>query len=334
MAKSKLYQRNLLFYLGLVVGIVALGLIITYSGYEDVINAFEQGGPEILLITFLYPLEIIPHALAWKLLFPGARNVSNWTFLVYMWISQSINRLLPTATIGGDVVRGRLLALKGEKISKTFASLIADKTSQAVSILVILIIGLVLIISQIDDQKITYSLIGAVIGLAAGIGVFIKLQRSKGISGILTKLTRGDSELLGKVRSAVHDIESYLERIYATPGTFMLSALIRVGSNLAISLEIWFAAWLMDAPISMLDAVILRFVSFGLRSMAFIIWGGLGVQEVSYALLAGFVGLPPATLIAISLATRVREIVVGLPGIFAWLAKEGVHAHSKQKSKT
>jgi hypothetical protein len=41
----------------------------------------------------------------------------------------------------------------------------------------------------------------------------------------------------------------------------------------------------------------------------------LGVQEGGYLLLAPLAGLPPDMALALSLAKRAREIILGLPGL-------------------
>ena len=52
-----------------------------------------------------------------------------------------------------------------------------------------------------------------------------------------------------------------------------------------------------------------------IRGAAFAIPGALGVQEGGYLLLAPLVGLPPDAGLALSLAKRARELLLGLPGL-------------------
>ena len=51
---------------------------------------------------------------------------------------------------------------------------------------------------------------------------------------------------------------------------------------------------------------------------AFAVPGALGVQEGGYVMLGRVVGLGPETALALSLAKRVRELVLGVPGLIAW----------------
>jgi len=61
--------------------------------------------------------------------------------------------------------------------------------------------------------------------------------------------------------------------------------------------------------------LLLESLGQAIRGAAFAIPGSLGVQEGGYLLLAPLVGLPPDAALALSLAKRAREIVLGLPGL-------------------
>jgi uncharacterized membrane protein YbhN (UPF0104 family) len=54
------------------------------------------------------------------------------------------------------------------------------------------------------------------------------------------------------------------------------------------------------------------------RNAAFLVPGGLGVQEGGFVLIGALFGVPPKQAIALSLIRRVRDIVLGLPGLVAW----------------
>ena len=68
-------------------------------------------------------------------------------------------------------------------------------------------------------------------------------------------------------------------------------------------------------PVSWADALLLESVGQAIRGAAFAVPGALGVQEGGYVLLATLVGLPSHAGLALSLAKRTREILLGLPGL-------------------
>ena len=54
------------------------------------------------------------------------------------------------------------------------------------------------------------------------------------------------------------------------------------------------------------------------RALGFAIPGALGVQEGGYVLICSLFSVAPSEALALSLIRRVREIVLGVPGLVLW----------------
>jgi hypothetical protein len=65
-----------------------------------------------------------------------------------------------------------------------------------------------------------------------------------------------------------------------------------------------------------IEALLLESLGQAIRSAGFAIPGALGVQEGGYLLLAPLAGLTPDAALALSLAKRARELLLGIPGLF------------------
>ena len=87
--------------------------------------------------------------------------------------------------------------------------------------------------------------------------------------------------------------------------------------------EVWLACYLLGFPISLVEALMLKSLTSTLSDMAFLIPNGYGIQEGAYLLLAALLGMSPEQALAISLATRIRELVFDLPGLLTWHFIEG-----------
>jgi hypothetical protein len=61
------------------------------------------------------------------------------------------------------------------------------------------------------------------------------------------------------------------------------------------------------------------------RAAAFMIPGGLGIQEGGFIIVGTLIGLPPEVAFALSLIRRVRELGFGLAGIFVWQCEPWRH---------
>jgi hypothetical protein len=68
-------------------------------------------------------------------------------------------------------------------------------------------------------------------------------------------------------------------------------------------------------PVSWVTALLLESLGQAVRGAAFAVPGALGVQETGYVLLAPLAGLTTEVALALSLAKRVRELLLGLPGL-------------------
>ncbi len=55
-----------------------------------------------------------------------------------------------------------------------------------------------------------------------------------------------------------------------------------------------------------------------IRSAVFPVPGALGVQEGGYVLVGSLLGIPGDAAFALSLIARVRELILGIPGLIAW----------------
>jgi hypothetical protein len=46
--------------------------------------------------------------------------------------------------------------------------------------------------------------------------------------------------------------------------------------------------------------------------------GALGIQEGGYIVVCGLLGISPQQAIEVSLLRRIREVILGVPGLLAW----------------
>jgi glycosyltransferase 2 family protein len=63
-------------------------------------------------------------------------------------------------------------------------------------------------------------------------------------------------------------------------------------------------------------------LSNALRTAAFLLPAGLGVQKGTLLVLAGWIGVPPSHALALALIKRGRELVVGGARLLVWLPLE------------
>jgi uncharacterized membrane protein YbhN (UPF0104 family) len=111
--------------------------------------------------------------------------------------------------------------------------------------------------------------------------------------------------------------------IYRSGFSFWRANLLRLIGWVAGAGEIWLVTQCLGQPFSLTDAFILESLSSGIRAVAFMVPGALGVLEGGFVVFGGLFGLPAEIALAISLSKRVRELLLGVPGLFAWYWIEG-----------
>ena len=67
-----------------------------------------------------------------------------------------------------------------------------------------------------------------------------------------------------------------------------------------------------------------------ITDLAFIIPNGYGIQEGGYLVLGVLIGLTPEFSVAVSLATRVRELIIDIPGLLYWQHIEVKYFRNKE----
>jgi len=82
--------------------------------------------------------------------------------------------------------------------------------------------------------------------------------------------------------------------------------------------EIWIALYALDLHPTFVNALILQSMVLTIRSAAFAVPGGLGVQEGGYLFVGNLLGIPGDAAFALSLIARVRELALGIPGLISW----------------
>jgi len=100
------------------------------------------------------------------------------------WMGSAVNTLIPVATIGGEIVKARVLILWSHPGAETAAAMIVDKTVQAVAVLLWGLIGAAILVAVVGASEIALGvLVGAAV-LSAGIAGFIAVQVTGGFSAV------------------------------------------------------------------------------------------------------------------------------------------------------
>jgi putative membrane protein len=290
----------------------------------------------LIPITLFHILPLYCDAASWRELFPAARRPGQLSFLWMRWIRESVSTLLPVAGVGGDVVGARLAHQRGVSGAQATASMVVDITVGTASQLVFVLAGVGLLVAGKTGDARTVAW-GATIGVAAfaaAIAIFIRLQHSSMFSVLIGWAQRiAPKSWMSSFAGRAEAIDEALVATYRRRTALLSSALVRfVGWVTGVG-EVWLTMWALGDPLSLTDSFILESLSAGVRGAAFMVPGALGAQEGGLVLFGAALGIPADLALAISLAKRVRELALGLPGLAAWQWVEGRRLLARRTDK-
>jgi putative membrane protein len=292
-------------------------------------------GWAVLTLPILYAVPLILAAWAWRSLLPARPAPSMGPLVKAIWIGKSMNDLVPTGGLSGDIVRARLVMRSGLSGHGVVASLVLDKTVETAAVVVQGAAAIAVLLLLGAPQEIVLATVAGWALLTLGIVGFVLVQRG----GLFARFANGATFVLSGRRgtalvSRARGLDAAVWTLYRQPRRLASAFGLRLVFRLAFVIELWVIAILAHHPLSVLDAFMIEGLSAVFRGAAFIVPGALGIQEGSYILLGAIVGLDPALMLALALAKRAREILVGVPGLLAWQGMEGGIALARLRDRS
>lgn len=299
-------------------GLASAAYMIADHGAGDILSGASAIGWAGLLIVVLYrSASLVTGACAWRLLYPPEQRQSLARMGLYRWICESVNSLLPVAQIGGDLARAKLAAYPGQG-AVSGAAVVVDITLNLVIEILFALAALVLLLAQ-GDGGLGNPIAAALLLSSVAIAAFWLIQK-RGLFGLLARFVAvvGRGAALDKAISGAHSLDREIRALYARPGDLIAALVWHTISTASRVGEIMLILALMGRPASLAAALVIEALTAMLRTAAFLIPGGLGVQEGALLTLGGLMGIAPDASLALALVKRARELAVGLAGLAAW----------------
>ena len=296
-----------------------IGVLVS-QGLPAIVATLALAGWGLLLVALFHLVPLVLDAAAIRVLFDsGAARDSMRDAMLARWAGESANSLMPAGQIGGPVLMARHLAQRGLPLQDAAAAITVSTTLQTFAQIAFALLGVALLgmqashISQLALR--TSSLIASAL-LALQVGGFYWMQRR----GFFSKLMRTATRFAGKRdwsqwMSQAEAIDIAVQLTYGRSGPVAASFLLSLIGWLVGTGEVYLILQLIHHPVGWIDALLLESLGQAIRGAAFAIPGALGVQEGGYLLLAPLAGLPPDAALALSLAKRARELLLGAPGL-------------------
>jgi putative membrane protein len=308
--------------LGALAWLVGLGLIIALIGahdFDQVAAALGLAGWSMILIGMVHMGVLFADTLGWRALLQREERPCFKAMAVYRWIGSSVNGLLPAAQVGGEIVRAHLLSRAGVAGPIAGASVVVDLTAGLATQLAFVFLGVGLLL-ETGGAVTRFAHFGVGLGVLGLLVLgFVLLQRG----GLFLRLARMvERATRGRVWQSLIGSAAALDREviarYRARVQLATCAGWRLVGWLWGSAEIWLAFWLLGHPIGIAEAVVLESLGQAMRSVGFVLPGGLGAQESAIVAAGTMVGIAPDLALAVALIKRARELAYGVSGLIAW----------------
>jgi putative membrane protein len=305
-------------------GAALFTILLIRQGATSVGFAVATAGWAVVGISAFHSIPIFLDATAWYVLFPKTLRPRLQSLFWMRWIGESISNLIPSAAVGGDIVRARLATITGTPMAAAAATVIVDVTLGVVTQIIFTLLGLVLLVDATGRTNlIGPTLVGAVLGIVAIAGFYSaqRLGLFRFVSVIITRLVKS-KEWSSLVQSG-EALDQTVREFYGRRRGVLACCIVTMVSLIASSGEIFIALWALRSHPTLLNALILQSMAMTVRSAAFAVPGQLGVQESGYLVVGNLLGIPGETAFAISLLARFRDLLVGIPALVFWQVIEG-----------
>ena len=289
-----------------------LFLLLYRLGWRPVAQQLWLVGWGWLLIIGQEILPILANTLGWHYAFPpGGRPVSFWPLFKMRLAGDGANYLVPSATVGGEILRVSLLR-SNTTIPLGAASVTLAKFTQFLGQALFIAVGLALFAPFAPVRPGLLPWFWAVL---AGCLIFlglIFLGLRQGLFGGLCLLVlkwlpaRLHAYVpVDQVAELDRHIGEFLtghqQSFWASTGCFALGWALG-------SLEVFLIFHFLGLPIDLATAVTVETLSVFIDGVLFFVPGKLGTQEGGKVLIFIGLGLPPVAGLSFGLIRRVREL--------------------------
>jgi hypothetical protein len=315
-----------------VLGVAVLAGTVWAVGLETLIQDLRLIGWWLVAILLIESLGVGLNIVGWALAFPrGERTVSAPRLVAARLAGDAINYLTPSATVGGELLRVRLL--RGDvPVSLRWASVSAAKVGQTVAQAVFILLGLALVLPRLSEFR-PWS--GPWSGWSEGATVAIAGVTAVAVGATFVWIVaRGFWATMREVLDRAR-LGRLLPAPWTGPGRAVDAALARLGPwRTAASLGCFVLGWAVGAleiyailycvgdAADWRTALALETGSVLIDGMLFFVPAKVGTQEGGKVVLFAALGLNPARGLTVGVVRRIRELTYAGLGLMAlgWLS--------------
>ncbi|MEJ0007490.1 MAG: lysylphosphatidylglycerol synthase domain-containing protein [Steroidobacteraceae bacterium] len=303
---------------------LGVGLVL-HAGLAPILALLAAAGWTLLWLVPLHALPLLLDVLGWRALLRAAGVAAELAapgrLFVIAAVREALNRLLPVANVGGEIVGIRMLCRNGGAAPQVAASVVAEVLLTIVSQLLFAAAGGLLLLRLTGRVAAASNLL---IGLALALALVAALYMLVHRGSIFERVLRGVEGMLDLPaqlrgwRDQALALDAALRGLLEHRAALLITLGWQLAGFATGAIETWLALRLLQHPVGFGTAWVLESLTQAIRHFIFVVPAGLGIQEAGLVGFGYLLGVGNDASIALSVAKRMREILFGVPALVYW----------------
>jgi glycosyltransferase 2 family protein len=299
-------------------GIILFCFLVARLGADNILANLRMVGWGILLIIAAEILSFLANTLGWRAAFSSQETAPSFGQLLLARIAgDGVNYLTPTATMGGEFVRVRMLQGQAP-VPSLAASVLVAKLTQTVGLLVFVSCGLLAVIDELRlPSSVNWGILASLVAFAAIVGGLLFLQRRSLLTPALDfAVRRLRLKFLARFRPPLEQLDAEMARVHRESSfrIFLSVGIFALGFAQGI-IDTYLIIWFFGIPVSLKLAMAIEVLRVVLNNLTFFVPLRAGTQEAGQALAFAMLGLSAAQGLAAGVIYRVRELAWAFIGL-------------------
>ena len=311
-------MHKLRFFIFLILGIFLFHWVYKFFAGPQSLQLILDNKFKLFLLIIAYVPTLYFDTLAWLVLM-YRNKLSIITGLIITWISQTSSKFFPTGNITGEIVRFYLAKKSGQKFSEASSTVLMDLFIATFSLFIIGLVAFIFIVNIqefVFYEKSLYLILSILLICFGTIGFFL-IIRNRIISKLIRKFPRIKYIKTNKIYGLIR-LDYAMYRLSYQKQILFKAIIYRLLGWVGGAFEIYIFLWIIGVDAKITDVILMESVTAIIRSAAFFIPAGIGVQEFAFVMIGEFVGFSSVVSFSIAIGRRLREIMVGIPAILTW----------------
>ena len=254
-------------------GIVLFCFLVTRLGADNILANLRLVGWGIFVIIAAEILAFLANTLGWRAAFPRQETVPSFGQLLLARIAgDGVNYLTPTATMGGEFVRVRMLQGQAP-VPSLAASVMVAKLTQTIGLLVFVSCGLLAVINELRlPSSVKWGILASLVVFAAMISGLLLMQRRGLLTPALEFAVRGlRLRFLTRFRAPLEQLDAEMARVHRESSfrIFLSVGFFALGFAQGV-IDTYLIIWFFGIPVSLKLALAIEVLRVVLNNLTFL----------------------------------------------------------------